>query len=100
MVISDDIHAMLLTEPKFKEFTSKPIANAKETTEVLVCLSQESRAKVNEMVDAAVRAGAVEARPAMDHGLMFGRSFHDLDGHIWEIIWMDPEARDSSGDGR
>ena len=92
MVISEDIYAMLLTEPKFKEFTSKPIANAKEATEVLVCLSQESKAKVNEIVDAAVHTGAVEARPAMDYGFMFGRSFHDLDGHIWEIIWMDPAA--------
>ena len=92
MVISEDIYAMLLTEQKFKEFTSKPIANAKQATEVLVCLSQASKAKVNEIVDAAVRAGAVEARPAMDHGFMFGRSFHDLDGHIWEIIWMDPKA--------
>src|SRR5262245_422250 len=66
MVISEDIYAMLLTEQKFKEFTSKPIANAKEATEVLVCLSQESKDKVNEIVDAAVRAGAVEARPAME----------------------------------
>ncbi len=60
---------------KFKEFTDKPIVNAKEATEVLVCLSQKSKAKVNEIVDAAVRAGAVESRPAMDHGFMFGRSF-------------------------
>jgi predicted lactoylglutathione lyase len=92
MMISDDIYAMLLTEAKFKEFTSKPIANAKESTEVLVCLSQESKAKVDEIVDSAVRAGAIEARPPMDYGFMFGRSFHDLDGHIWEIIWMDPKA--------
>jgi predicted lactoylglutathione lyase len=92
MIISEDIYAMLLTESKFKEFTTKPIANAKETTEVLVCLSLESKAKVNDMVGAALSAGAVEARPAIDHGFMFGRSFHDLDGHIWEIIWMDPKA--------
>jgi predicted lactoylglutathione lyase len=92
MVISDDIYAMLLTEAKFKEFTTKPIANATEATEVLVCLSLESKTKVNEVVDTALSAGAVEARPAMDYGFMFGRSFHDLDGHIWEIIWMDPKA--------
>jgi predicted lactoylglutathione lyase len=92
MVISDDIFAMLLTEAKFKEFTTKPIANATEATEVLVCLSLESKTKVNEVVDRALSAGAVEARPAMDYGFMFGRSFHDLDGHIWEIIWMDPKA--------
>jgi predicted lactoylglutathione lyase len=92
MVISDDIYAMLLTEAKFKEFTTKPIANAKEATEVLVCLSVESKAKVNEVVDTALNAGAVEARPVMDYGFMFGRSFHDLDGHVWEIIWMDPKT--------
>jgi len=91
MVISDDIYAMLLTEAKFKEFTTKPIANAKEATEVLICLSLESKAKVNEVMDTALNAGAVEARPVMDYGFMFGRSFHDLDGHIWEIIWMDPK---------
>jgi uncharacterized protein len=92
MVISDDIYAMLLTEAKFKEFTTKPIANAKAATEVLVCLALESKAKVNEVVDTALSAGAVEARSAMDYGFMFGRSFHDLDGHIWEIIWMDQNA--------
>jgi len=92
MVISDDIYAMLLTEAKFKEFTTKPIANAKEATEVLICLSLESKAKVNEVMDTALNAGAVEARPVMDYGFMFGRSFHDLDGHIWEIIWMDPKT--------
>lgn len=92
MVVSDDIYAMLLTEAKFKEFTTKPIANAKEATEVLVCLSVESKAKVNEVVDTALNGGAVEARPVMDYGFMFGRSFHDLDGHIWEIIWMDPKT--------
>jgi predicted lactoylglutathione lyase len=92
MVISDDIYAMLLTEAKFKEFTTKPIANAKEATEVLICLSVESKAKVNEVVDTALNAGAVEARPLMDYGFMFGRSFHDLDGHVWEIIWMDPKT--------
>src|SRR5262249_17399733 len=97
MVISDDIYAMLLTEAKFKEFTTKPIANAKEATEVLICLSLESKAKVNEVMDTALDAGAVEARPVMDYGFMFGRSFHDLDGHIWEIIWMDPKRERRGG---
>jgi predicted lactoylglutathione lyase len=92
MVISDDIFAMLLTEAKFKDFTRKPIADANKTTEVLIALSTESKAKVNDIVDMALKAGAVEARPPMDFGFMFGRSFHDLDGHIWEIIWMDPSA--------
>lgn len=90
MVITDDIYAMLLTEPKFKEFTRKPIADATKVTEVLTCLSADSRDEVNRLVDSALKAGAVEGRPATDYGFMYGRSFDDLDGHIWEIIWMDP----------
>jgi hypothetical protein len=91
MVISDDIYAMLLTHTKFKEFTKKAVADAHKTTEVLVCLSMDSKAKVDELVDAAIKAGATEDRDAQDYGFMYGRSFNDLDGHIWEIIWMDPK---------
>ena len=90
MVISDDIYAMLLTHAKFKEFTKKDIADATRTTEVLVCLSADSKDKVNQMADAAVKAGATVTRDPQDHGFMFERSFNDLDGHIWEIMWMDP----------
>ena len=90
MVIADDIYAMLLTHPKFKEFTKKDIADAHKTTEVLTCLSFDSKEKVNEIVDTAVAAGGTEAREPQDYGFMYGRSFNDLDGHIWEIIWMDP----------
>ena len=92
MVITDDIYAMLLTKAKFKEFTRKAIADATQTTEVLTCLSVDSKAKVDEMLDAALEAGATEARDPMDYGFMYGRSFNDLDGHIWEIVWMDPQA--------
>ncbi|MGE3148709.1 MAG: VOC family protein, partial [Pseudorhodoplanes sp.] len=67
------------------------IADATKTTEVLVCLSVESKDRVNALVDAALKAGATEANDAQDHGFMFGRSFNDLDGHIWEIVWMDPK---------
>ena len=90
MVIAGDIYAMLLPHPKFREFTRKEIADATRTTEVLTCLSVDSRAKVDEMVEAALATGATEAREAMDYGFMYGRSFNDLDGHIWEIIYMDP----------
>ncbi len=90
MVIAENIYAMLLTERKFKEFTRKDIADATRTAEVLTCLSTDSKQKVDEIVDKAVKAGATEARGPMDHGFMYGRSFDDLDGHIWEIIWMDP----------
>ena len=92
MVISDDINAMLLTHKKFSQFTNKQIADATKTTEVLTCLSCESRDAVNKLVDKALAAGATEAREPQDFGFMFGRSFNDLDGHIWEIMWMDPSA--------
>jgi predicted lactoylglutathione lyase len=91
MVITDDIYTMLLTHPKFKEFTKKDIADAHKTTEVLTCLSFDERDKVDEVVDKAVAAGGREARAPQDHGFMYGRSFDDLDGHVWEIIWMDPD---------
>jgi predicted lactoylglutathione lyase len=92
MVISDDIYTMLLTKAKFQEFTKKAIADATETTEVLTCLSVDSKARVDELLDAALAAGATEVRDPMDYGFMYGRSFNDLDGHIWEIVWMDPQA--------
>ncbi|WP_406860798.1 VOC family protein [Streptomyces sp. HUAS MG47] len=92
MVISDTIFAMLLTEEKFKEFTKpgKEIADASRSTEVLVGLSAESRAKVDELVDGALAAGATDAKEPMDYGTMYGRSFTDPDGHHWEFMWMDP----------
>jgi predicted lactoylglutathione lyase len=90
MVISDDIYAMLLTHPKFKEFTSKEIVDATKATEVLTALSADSKAKVDELVDAGLAAGATAVRDPMDFGFMYARSFSDLDGHIWEVFWMDP----------
>ncbi len=92
LVISDTIFAMLLTEEKFGQFATKPVADAAKTTEVMVALSAESRAKVDEVVDAALAAGATEPRPAMDLGFMYGRAFEDLDHHVWEYVWMDPAA--------
>ncbi|MGE0253461.1 MAG: VOC family protein [Alphaproteobacteria bacterium] len=89
MIIADDIHAMLLTEAKFREFTRKPIADATRTTEVLTALSMDSRGEVDRMVDAALAAGATPVSDAIDMGFMYLRSFNDLDGHIWEIFWMD-----------
>lgn len=92
MVISEDIYAMLLTHPKFAPFTPKPIADATQTTEVITCLSCDSKEAVNAVVDKALAAGATETREPEDHGFMFGRSFTDPDGHIWEMVWMDPAA--------
>lgn len=92
MVITEDIYAMILTHSKFKEFTHKEIADATKTTEVLIGLSFDSKEKVNELTDKAVQAGGTETRGPQDYGFMYGRSFNDLDGHIWELFWMDPEA--------
>jgi uncharacterized protein len=89
MVIADDIYAMLLTHPRFKDFTPKAVANAHQSTEVLVALSLDSRTAVDDMVARAIAAGGTEARHAEDLGFMYSRSYNDLDGHIWEVFWMD-----------
>src|ERR1700759_1933460 len=93
MVFSDTIHAMLLTHDKYRQFTSKKIADARTTSEVLICLSAESRKAVDEMIGKAKAAGgALDPTPQQDFGFMYGRSFEDPDGHIWEVMWMDVEA--------
>jgi predicted lactoylglutathione lyase len=92
MIVTDDIFVMLLTEEKFKTFTPKEICDAKKYTEVLVCLSLESRAKVDEMVQKAVAAGGTTYNEPQDHGFMYGHGFQDLDGHLWDLIYMDPNA--------
>ncbi|MFD6422891.1 MULTISPECIES: VOC family protein [unclassified Streptomyces] len=92
VVISDTIYAMLLTEPRFKDFATKEIADAAKTTEVMLCLSAESRAEVDETVDAALAAGGFPAGATQDYGTMYGRSFQDPDHHVWEVMWMDPAA--------
>lgn len=92
MVFSDSIHVMLLTHDKFRQFTRKRIADARETTEVLLALSADSREGVDEITDKALAVGAREAREREDYGWMYSRSFEDLDGHIWEPVWMDAEA--------
>lgn len=92
MVINDDIYAMLLTYPKFREFTPNPICDATQSTEVLVCLSCTSRQDVDELVRKAVSAGGSTFKEPQDLGFMYAHSFQDLDGHIWELVWMDPSA--------
>ena len=92
VVISESIYAMLLVKDFFKGFTTKPIADAKTTTEALVCLSCESRAEVDSVVAKALAAGGTAPRPPQDHGFMYGHGFEDLDGHIWELMYMDLSA--------
>ena len=93
MVFSETIHAMLLTHDKFRQFTPRKIADAKTSTEVLICISADSRDAVDDMVGKAQAAGGgVDPCPKQDYGFMYGRSFEDPDGHIWEVMWMDVEA--------
>jgi uncharacterized protein len=89
MIISEDsIYAMLLAEDFFKTFTAKPIAQAHEVTEVLNCLSCESRQEVDGLVAKAIAAGGKAPRAPQDHGFMYAHGFEDLDGHIWELAYM------------
>lgn len=90
LVLGDNLYAMLLTEEKFKTFTKKDIADATKITEVLVALSVDSKEEVDSLVEKAYAAGATESRPKEDYGFMYSRNFQDLDGHVWEIVWMDP----------
>ena len=93
MVISDTIHAMLLTHDKYRQFTSKKIADAKTSSQVLICLSADSRDAVDDMVGKAQGAGGgADPGPKQDYGFMYGRSFEDPDGHHWEVMWMDVAA--------
>lgn len=89
MVIGENIYAMLLVEEMFKTFTKKEISDAQKTTEVLRAVDADSRDKVNEMVRKAVEAGGSTYRNAEDHGWMYEHSFADLDGHQWEVLYMD-----------
>ncbi|MDC3986340.1 VOC family protein [Polyangium jinanense] len=92
MIVSEQAFVMLLTEPKFKQFTTKPICDTRTATEGLYCLSCESREEVDRLVKTAVENGGSHAMPAQDHGFMYGWSFYDVDGHHWEVMWMDPAA--------
>jgi uncharacterized protein len=92
MVFSETIHVMLLTHEKFAQFTPKRIADAHSTSEVLICISADSREEVDDIVEKALAAGGREPREKQDYGFMYGRSFEDPDGHIWEPMWMDMEA--------
>ena len=90
MVAGDNLYVMLLVKDFFKGFTGKPVADATQTTEVLVCLSCESRAEVDDLVARAVAAGGTAPRAPQDHGFMYAHGFEDLDGHIWELVHMAP----------
>jgi len=92
MIVSDDIFVMLLTREKFKEFTPKAVCDATKSTEVLVCLSCDSRDHVDDLVRKALAAGGTTHAEPKDHGFMYQHGFQDPDGHIWELISMDRAA--------
>ena len=97
MIVAEDIYVMLLTEEKFKTFIPKKLCDATKSTEVVVCLSCESRAEVDEMVRKAIAAGGTTYNDAQDYGFMYGHGFQDLDGHIWELIFIEPPGTINQG---
>jgi predicted lactoylglutathione lyase len=92
MLIGEDAYAMLLTKPRFAEFTNKQICDCTTHIEAMLGVSAESREAVDQVIDAALAAGGSPAGETQEHGFMYARSFHDPDGHHWEVIWMDPAA--------
>ena len=93
MVLSETIHAMLLTHDKFRQFTTKDIADARTATSVLLCVSADSRDAVDDIVGKATAAGGrADPSPKDEYDFMYGRSFEDPDGHVWGVTWMDVEA--------
>ncbi len=97
MIVGSGVSVMFLVEEFFSTFATTPVADASAHTEAIMAVSADSRAEVDELVDAALAAGAGPARDAQDHGFMYGRSFVDPDGHMWEVIWMDTEAAEAQG---
>ncbi len=92
MIVSDKAYVMLLTEPFFRGFTKLEPADTSRHTEVMLAVSCESRAEVDQLVRKAIDAGGRHAMDPVDHGFMYNWSFYDLDGHHWEVLWMDPKA--------
>ncbi len=92
MIVGDDSFVMLLTCERFQDFTSKAVTDSTTHTEAILAFAATSREEVDALVGTALEAGGTRANDPMDHGFMYGWSFHDPDGHLWEVIWMDPAA--------
>jgi hypothetical protein len=92
MIVGEDIFVMLLVEKFFKTFTKKEISDATKSTEVILALTADSRGEVDEMINKVIKAGGIEPNEPQDHGWMYGRSFQDIDGHLWEVFYMDSSA--------
>lgn len=92
VIVDDGIHAMLMTETFFQSLIDKPLAQAREANEVIICLSCESRDEVDSLIAKAVAAGGRTPHPPEDHGFMYDQGFEDLDGHLWNLVWTAPQA--------
>ena len=92
IVVTEDIYIMLLTHPKFKQFTPRIVSDAFNYTEVINAMSVDSKDEVDALMDKILANGGSEIRDPQDYGFMFSRAFGDPDGHIWELFWMDPKA--------
>jgi predicted lactoylglutathione lyase len=92
MLVGEDAYFMLLERERFAGFSARPVGDARVETNAMFALGVGSRAEVDELVQKAMAAGATHAADPQDHGFMYGRSFYDLDGHHWELFWMDPAA--------
>lgn len=90
MVLSEEAYVMWLRRDFFATFTTRQICDTSQATESLLCLSADSREAVNALIEKAIATGGKPAMPAQDHGFMYGSSFYDVDGHHWEVMWMDP----------
>ncbi len=92
MIVNDAISVMLLVEPFFQTFMKKEVCDTARSAEMILALTVESRAEVDAYMDKVLRAGGKEPREATDHGWMYQRSFEDINGHLWEVFWMDPNG--------
>ncbi|GGY46449.1 VOC family protein [Pseudoduganella albidiflava] len=91
-IVDGSIHAMLMTEAFFRSLIDKPLVQAKEANEVIICLSCESREEVDSLIARAVAAGGRTPHPPEDHGFMYDQGFEDIDGHLWNLVWMAPQG--------
>ncbi|WP_322404060.1 VOC family protein [Massilia luteola] len=91
-VVDDTVRVMLMTEAFFSSFTNRPAVRAKEANEVIICLSCESRDEVDSLIARATAAGARIPHPPEDNGFMYDQGFEDLDGHLWNLVWMAPQG--------
>jgi uncharacterized protein len=97
MIVGENIFAMLLVKPFFRSFTKKTLCDPRESVETLVCLSCDSREQVDRLVAKALAAGGTAPREQQDYGFMYQYGFEDVDGHMWELVYLDPNAAGAPG---